>query len=224
MHVGKMMARLNPANVRFDVGSGGQPDLTSTDIAAALAFVPAGLGRELLCLVWWPAGAQLTARDLSAQMESAQRGEWTARETRMLDATLAVAVHTGHESLRKAQRQYADAHAARWPRWVVDAELGTLSPGYARVRAAVLTELCSPGLCPACAGRGHRVDDYGVHVACAPCKGSGRRAVSDRWRAEALQITEGGYRHTWGRVYEWTYQLCADALGEAARAMERAVE
>jgi hypothetical protein len=217
------MARLNPKNVRFDVGSGGIPELTSTDIAAALAMVPAGIGRELLCRVWWPDGANLTARQLAAQMEHAQRAEWAERETRMLHATLAVAVHTGGESLRRAQRQYSEAHAARWPRWVADAEIGTLSPGYSRVRAAVLTELCSPGLCPTCSGRGHRVDDYGVHVSCAGCKGSGRRAISDRWRAEALQITEAGYRHTWRGAYEWMYQLCADAITSATRAMDTAL-
>ena len=43
----RLVARLNPTTVRYDVGRGGIPDLTAQDIAAALAFVPAGLGREV---------------------------------------------------------------------------------------------------------------------------------------------------------------------------------
>ena len=35
-----ILARLNPANVRFDIGSGGIPDLTQTDIASALSGQP----------------------------------------------------------------------------------------------------------------------------------------------------------------------------------------
>lgn len=45
----EMLARLNPTNVRFDVGrGGGVPELTNIDIAGALGMVPAGLGRNLL--------------------------------------------------------------------------------------------------------------------------------------------------------------------------------
>src|SRR5574337_1301509 len=191
MHVGKLMARLNAKNVRFDVGSGGVPELTSTDIAGALGMVPAGLGRELLCLVWWPDGACLTATDLA-------------------------------NTLSAAQRKYAMAHAERWPRWIVDAELGTISEGYQRVRLAVLAELASPGKCPACSGRGTISQASGPIIACRPCDGTGRRRISDAWRADALNLTEGGYRRVWRPVYEWTMGLCADALGDAAKAMERA--
>jgi hypothetical protein len=221
MHIGKMMARLNPSNVRFDVGSGGTPNLTAADIAAALGMVPAGLGRELLCLVWWPAGASLTAADLAKILSDAQRVEWRRREERLLDATLSVAVHTGGDSLREAQRKYAAAHAARWPRWIVDAELGTANAGYERVRGAVLAELASPGKCPTCGGRGSTAAD-GLVITCRQCTGTGNRRISDAWRAEALNITEGGYRHTWRPVYEWTIELCADALRVAASKMEAA--
>lgn len=221
MHIGKLMALLNPKNVRFDVGSGGTPELTSTEIAGALGMVPSGLGRELLCLTWWPDGAKLTARQLSSQLENAQLAEWKARETRMLDALLMVATHTGGDSLRRAQGAYSAAHAARWPKWVVQPDLGASSPGYERIRAAVLMEICQPGLCPNCSGRGSRQDQDGPVVSCRPCSGSGRRTVSDQWRAEALQITEAGYRHTWRGVYEWTYALCNDAMLKAVRTMEK---
>ncbi len=51
-HVGKLLARLNPTTVRYDIGRGGMPELTPQDIAGALAMVPAGLGRELICRLW----------------------------------------------------------------------------------------------------------------------------------------------------------------------------
>lgn len=221
-HPAYLLARLNPKNVRFDVGSGGTADLTPTDIAAALAMVPSGLGRELMCRVWWPDGASLTARDLAARLERAQLDEWGARETRMLDALLAVATHTGGDSLRRAQRMYGEAHSNRWPKWITDAELASQSPGYARVRAAVLTELASPGLCPTCGGRGHVQPDTAAVVTCTGCKGSGRKSISDQWRADALRITEAGYRHTWRPVYEWTMSLCIDAMSGAVDAMQKA--
>ena len=222
-HPAYLLARLNAKNVRFDVGSGGIPDLTPQDIAAALAFVPRGMGRELLCRVWWPDGAELTMRDLSGRIESAQRDEWAARESSMLDAMLAVASHTGGATLRRAQGKYADAHAKRWPKWVTDPEIGTMSPGYERTRIAVLAELSSPGLCPTCAGRGELMAGN-ILTICDKCKGSGKRAVSDQWRAEALRITGSGYNRTWRPVYEWTLQLCVDALAPACHAFAQAVD
>lgn len=222
-HPAYLLARLNPKNARFDVGSGGLSDLTPTDIAGALAFVPPGLGRELLCRVWWPDGAALTVRELSEMIETSQRDEWMQRESAMLDAMLAVASHAGGSSLHRAQGKYASAHAARWPRWVADAELGTISPGYQRVRIGVLTELSSPGLCATCGGRGELMAGT-MLTTCGSCKGSGRRPISDQWRADALKITEGGYRHTWRPVYEWTLQLCIDALEPASRAFSRATD
>ena len=220
-HPAYLLARLNPKNVRFDVGSGGVPELTSQDIAAALGMVPAGLGRELICLAWWPSGAMLTAPKLAELLEQMQRAEWMRREESMLDALLAVASHIGGESLRRAQRVYAAAHAARWPKWVADPDLGAFAPGYARVRSTVLAELTSPGLCPSCEGRGTR-QDGNVLAMCQPCRGSGRRAVSESWRAESMQLTVMGYRNIWRSVYDWTFTQCTDAMATAGRQLSMA--
>lgn len=221
-HPAYLLARLNPKNVRFDVGSGGVAELTPTDIAAALAFVPAGLGRELMCRVWWPDGATLSAKELARHMERLQLDEWTRRESKMLDALLAVATHAGGASLQRAQTMYSDAHAARWPKWVADASLGELSQGYGRVRLGILAELSAAGLCPACQGRCHVMQEDGPVVVCKHCKGSGRKAITDGWRASAVKVTEAGYRHVWRTVYEWTMAQCLDAMQESMREMEKA--
>ena len=60
MDVGQLLARMSPQAVNYAaVGGGGQPELTTSDIAAALAFVPKGLGRSVLEAVYWPDGATL---------------------------------------------------------------------------------------------------------------------------------------------------------------------
>lgn len=52
-----LSSRMGPTTVKFDTGRGGTPDLTTQDIAAALAYVQDGLGRELLEALWWPESA-----------------------------------------------------------------------------------------------------------------------------------------------------------------------
>lgn len=221
MHVGKMMARLNAKNVRFDVGSGGVSELTPIDIAGGLGFVRAGLGRELLCRKWWPDGATLTARQLADELESIQRGEWAARETAMLDATLAIASHTGDDSMRRAQRMYAAAHAARWPKWVVSADTASCNPVYLNMRRCVVLEIIEPKHCPACAGRGI-VNTMSGPKDCERCEGQGTVAYGNTRRARHLGVIESAYRQTWDKPYIWLLDHATEALRLATKAMERA--
>lgn len=220
MNIAKQLARLNPKNVRFDVGPGGVPDLISTDIAAAVAFVEPGLGRELLCRTWWSAGAKLTAGQLTATLDKAIRAEWARREGDMVDAMLAVSMH-GH----RAQQQYADAHAARWPDLLV--RRGTaqpaLTPGYAMVREGVLAEISSAGLCLACEGRGEMRNDHAVLAPCRMCAGVGHHRMGERERAEAAGFKWTTFRDSWSPVYDWTFQHCAEALHRAERQFARAL-
>ncbi|MGC1550823.1 MAG: hypothetical protein WA777_20055 [Rhodanobacter sp.] len=220
-HPAYTMARLNAKNARFDIGSGGVSELTQQDIAAALAFVPAGLGRELLCRMWWPDGAQLTARQLADEMEAIQRAEWSTRETAMLDALLAVASHTGGDSMRHAQRLYAAAHAARWPKWVVSAETGMHNPVYAAMRRCVVLELIEPKHCPACGGRGLTITSAGPRD-CERCESAGTVAYGNTRRARHLGIIESSYRQHWDAPYLWLLTHASDAVQAASRAMEKA--
>lgn len=218
MHVGKLMARLNPANVRFDIGHGGTPELTSTDVAAALAFVERGLGRELLMQVWWPgAGSRDAVLEL---IERAQMDEWSRRESAMLDATLAVAMRGS-----RAQAMYSEAHGNRWPNvTVTDRGLRRVADGYDLLRKAVLDEMCGTGICADCHGRGNVANSFGVSLTCGACAGSGHHRVSDRDRAASMQRALSTYQGGWQRVYVWTYQHCMDALLRATRQMMDACE
>ena len=220
-HPAYTMARLNAKNARFDIGSGGIQELTSTDIAAALAFVPAGLGRELLCRMWWPDGAALTARQLADELEAIQREEWASRESAMLDAVLAVASHHGGDSMRRAQRLYACAHSQRWPKWVVSAETGLLNPIYTNIRRCVVLELIEPKHCPGCGGRGETLTETGPRD-CERCDGAGTVAYGNTRRARHLGIIESSYRQHWNEPYLWLLDYASEAMRKASNAMERA--
>lgn len=221
MHVGKLMARLNPKNVRFDVGAGGIPELTSTDVAAALGMVPAGLGRELLCRMWWPDGADLTARDLSQMLLHCLEKEWARRESAMLDGMLAVAAHRGGDTLRRAQRLYGEAHANRWPKFVAVPETGELNSVYPAMARCVVLEIIEPKHCPGCSGRGQVKSSTGPKV-CERCEGAGTVAYGNTRRARHLGVIESAYRQTWDRPYTWLLEHATDELRSATRAMERA--
>lgn len=208
-HPAYLLARLNPKNARFDIGPGGLPELTPADIAAGIAMVPAGLGRELLCRIWWVDGAELSDTELDRLLSDAQLSEWRDRMDAMLNAQIAVAYAEG-QSL--AQRQRAGhmldtARAHMWPR---------IGPGscYADIRRAVLVELSTRFLCDTCHGRGVLIHQSKV-IACSSCAGSGRGKVSDRSRAEAIGRDESTYRVTWRPVYEWTRRLCQDVIDPA---------
>ncbi len=213
MHVGKLMARLNVKNVRFDVGSGGIPELTPQDVAAALGYVEDGIGREMLCQVWWPDGAKLTERHLLEILAEAQRLEWQRREDAMLNAMLAVAAHGN-----KAQMLYAKAHGDRWPRMAwMEQGIPVPAQGYTRVRRAVIDEMKGAGLCSGCNGRAYRSNDTGALCLCPLCLGSGHRPISERSRAEACGVSWMGYRKGWDRVYEWTMALCTESMRRASQ-------
>jgi hypothetical protein len=219
MHVGQRLAMLNPKNCRFDIGSGGIPDIVATDVAAALGMVAPGLGREILCRVWWPDGAKLTENQLRDLVDVILRDEWMRRESRMLDAMLAVALRGS-----RGQGAYATAHADRWPRMVVrEREVPQLASGYAKVRDAVINELASAGLCPDCKGRGERISSMNVHIPCASCEGKGHLRLSERGRADLCGFSWKTYREGWASVYDWTFQACTDDLHRAERQFQVAL-
>ncbi|AFC85899.1 hypothetical protein [Frateuria aurantia] len=201
-HIGKLLGRLNPKTQTFTDASGGVPELTPQDIAGALAFVPSGLGRELLCHVWWPGGAERTRAQLDAAIMELLAKEWRRREDAQLDAMLMVA--TPDVGRRRAQDAFAQAHKERWPSWG-KMEQGILQPSevYVRIRDAVLMELRAGYFGDADSGAG--------------------RAWSDRDRAEMIERSNVTYStNGWKRVYEWLLDHCANEVGIAQRRFGRA--
>ena len=216
-HPAYLLARLNPKTVRHDIGAGGLPDLTTTDIAAALAFVPEGLGREMICRVWWPDGAKLTARDLDQLLMEAQLEEWRARGQALLDAQLLEAVADTADKRRYAKLRMETAKLRMWPR------VGGDNSCYGPIRRAVLAEISAATKCPACQGRGALLVDRRI-ATCAGCDGHGHLRVSDRSRAEMIGKDHKAYQRIYSKVYEWTFNLCHDAMAPAVSQFSRAVE
>lgn len=222
MHAAELMARLNPSTVRYDVGRGGIPQLTSQDIAAAIGMVPAGIGRDLMCLLWWPDGAALKADQLDRALTDVLLMEWTERELGMYRGLSALSSAEGRAEHSAAQRKYAEAHARRWPRWVVKSEPVTVSPVYERLRKAVLTEASDPKQCGACSGSGF-MRSGGIPVACDRCEGRGTSRRGPTWRAEQLKMKEASYKETWSEPYEWLLAFVVEEATTAARRLHAAI-
>lgn len=221
IHIGIALARLNPKNVRFDVGTGGTPELNSTDIAAAIAFVPEGLGRELLCHVWWPDGAKLTAEVLDQRITIMQIQEWTRRQEAMRIAEAAYAVAVDPHAKLRAEVKLEVAYKRVWPGIMLNDQSG-IRPTYGAVRRAVLDELANTG-CEVCEGKGI-VNNANKRVTCKTCLGSGEHRRSDRSRAAACGLeSHSTYVRQWRKVYEWLLEACRAELEPAERAFERAL-
>lgn len=216
MREAELMARLNPTTVRYDIGRGGIPELTPQDIAAAIGLMPEGLGRELLCRLWWPDGARLSPKELDRLLMEAQMGEWHDRTDALVNAQLKFELAEGDRARRKAEQAVEEAKALQWPR------VGPGSP-YAAIRLAVLAEMSAACLCPDCRGRGFALVD-GKVAGCPVCEMTGRAKVSDRMRASLVGMNRETYRTDIAPVYKWLLDLCTLALEPARRHFARLVK
>jgi hypothetical protein len=219
------LARLNPGTIRYDIGRGGVAELTNIDIAGALGFVSNKFGREILCHCWWPAGAELTAAQLDEALAEKVRQEMDrlqrARQIAALDLHIAQEnlaakrAPTGRDRMDVLQCQRALDEAKEW-------EWPTGPAVYVRIRRAVLGELCKPGHCQLCAGRGTVMVEQTVSD-CPGCTGSGTTPASARSRAREIGVDHSRYLRMWYKPYEWTLALAADASNEAAAQLKRAL-
>lgn len=225
-NVRELLGRLNQQTIRYDIGRGGLPELTNQDIAAALAFVDPGLGRELLEACWWPDGAALRRRQLRDQVlalvQPELRRQWRLLEEARTDYGIAMAcmgwggaatAEQGRE-VERARLRLEAVQAECWPRSTMES-LPTLA-------LAVIREISHPSLCSECGGRGHRVAGELV-TACSACSGHGLAPMSDRKRAAAIGRDESTYRAKWRGVYQWLLLRMRDAESQAAAQLAAAL-
>lgn len=222
--VRKLLARLNPKQSQYEIGSGGVPELTPQDIAAGLGMVRDVLGREILCHVWWPDGAKLTRQQLLDSMRDLQLGEWMGRMRRLAAANLAHHIACeeadgthgrARGQITRARAEVEDAKAAMWPR------VGPQSR-YLEIREGVLAEMLDPHLCQTCGGNGEVRADAVVRV-CGRCLGSGHDKATDTGRAERVGCTRKSYLESWSLPYEWLLGECAHAERRAASQLAHAL-
>lgn len=225
----EMLARLNPTNVRFDVGrGGGVPELTNIDIAGALGMVPAGLGREVLEACWWPDGAALSRGKLRDALFALVSSELMRQSQKLTEAHLELmlteaAVSWGNKSASPAQRlevdrkrqKLAGVRAQSWPR-------NTLEHVEA-IAGVILGEIQSGGRCKCCMGSRVQVIDLQM-VKCLDCEGTGLDKQPVRQRAAAIGCDPSLYLRRWKPVYEWLAGKMLEAEQDAAHALASALK
>lgn len=220
----EMLARLNAQTVRFDVGQGGgAPSLTTSDIAAALGMVPAGLGREVMEAVYLPDGAIRHRGKLAEAVLAIVRPEFTRRARALAEAEDDLSfskemVGLSRRSPSDAQRRIlrdreaavvlARSHA--WPK--------NTYQHLSRMVDAVVLELASGNRCPACMGAGI-VNDMG----CKDCRCTGIEPLPDMRRAAAVGCHRSDYPKRWKGVFEWLLAELNHAGEVAARQFSRAL-
>jgi hypothetical protein len=216
----ELLARLNPTTIRHDTGSGGTGGLSNLDVAAALGFVPRGLGREVLIACHWPDGARLDRKHLLNYVLAAVRVEWERQGRELQDARtglgLAEVCAGWHGTVTPEQRRGLEAARAHFERvrdqcWPKD--LPAMLPVLTSV---ALAEIAKRNHCPDCQGRGETLAGS-LRVPCAKCGGSGVLPVSERSRAESIGRHVESYRRHWAPVYNWLLALLTDAEQGAAR-------
>ncbi|MDV3469027.1 hypothetical protein RZA67_09825 [Stenotrophomonas sp. C3(2023)] len=220
----EMLARLNPQTVRFDVGQGGgTPALTTSDIAAALGMVPAGLGREVMEAVYLPDGATRHRAKLAEAVLAIVRPEFTRRARAVADAEadleFAQAVVSltrrgltdgQRRQLREREGAVVLAKANAWPR--------NTYQHLSRMVDAVVLELASGNRCTNCRGTGQVSEK-----ACPDCRSTGIEPLPDRRRALAMGCHPSDYPKRWKPVFEWLLSELNREVDIAARQLSRAL-
>lgn len=204
MNIRKLLARLNAKSPQLHIGSGGIPELTPQDIAAALGMVEDRIGREIFCMAWWPDGANLTRKDLRDGLKNLLFDEYRIRHHE------AYADRLERHLLDKPQLR---DKAKYWPVQV---------SRYGQIADAVVLEICAPKICKQCGGRGEMIIESRV-ISCESCKGLGLLAASHAWRAERIGVGDTAYRDTWKPVYEWLYDRASRRESAAAQQLARAL-
>jgi hypothetical protein len=225
-NVRELLARLNPQTIKFDTGRGGVAELTNQDIAGALAFVPPGLGREVLEACWWPDGAALRRHKLRDAVIALVEPELRRQQRRLSEARtefgLAEVCIGWAGTVTAQQREERERAAAKLAR--VRAECWPVSTleSLPSLAQAAIRELAGRSNCPHCEGRGEAFEAE-LLITCSACRGTGLSKVSDLSRANALKTDSRNYVRNWKPVYEWLLLKLADAESEAAKQLSGAL-
>ncbi len=225
-----LASRMGPTTQRFDAGcGGGRPELTTQDIGAALAYVPDGLGRELLEVLWWPESASRRREHLRQALIGLVAPEFTRQLHALSDARTEFGIAkasmgwgggqvTGAQrrELLRTEQALEEARAAAWPNNTME-QLGVLA-------SAVIEEMANCGCCKACDGlRIQSAPEGGGVVECEACGGMGLAQLSGRKRGAAIGVDEATYRRFWRPVYEWMLERMRSAEHVATEEFSRAL-
>jgi hypothetical protein len=217
--IDEMLGRLEASTVKFDIGRGGLVELTPQDIAAAL-----GMCEDKFAAAIFHAAAGGTISNwqaLDQMLANVQFAEWRRRADRLITAQLAEveAAMMPHgyrkDAMDHARLMMEGARAAMWPQLI--------EKTYRAIRTAVIAEVRSSRVCTVCNGRGAVQVDTSI-ARCSNCLGSGKVAINDTSRAEAIDVDKSNYSRAWKQVYEWLLREVFDAIPRGRRQFSEAME
>ncbi|MGR4897493.1 hypothetical protein ACIPR8_19815 [Stenotrophomonas sp. LARHCG68] len=198
-NVRELLARFHASSFRLDAGAGtggGVDALTNIDIAGALGMVPAGLGRDLLELLYGPAPCRADIVRVFHGITRLALEERNRRTRGFIDARTLWGIA---ECIAKFERDQAEATRRN---------LGVL-----KARAAVARESLFP----------ERLEERMPQIAAVAIGYMKGERHSNRERAASMGVSESAYRKAWAIVVDWLITEMVEAEEAAACAFARAV-
>ncbi|HIE1098267.1 hypothetical protein [Stenotrophomonas maltophilia] len=221
-----LSSRTGPRSMSFDGSTSGP---TTQEIVAALAYVPHGLGHELLQALWWPESGQRRREQLRQAVVGLVAPEFTRQMHALADARTEFGIAKAsmgwggctvtdvqRREVRRAEQALEDARAAAWPNNTME-QLGVLA-------GAVIAEMVGACECSRCGGKKVLLNPVVAGVVnCDNCGGAGFEPLSGRKRAGAIGADWSAYSRFWRAVYEWMLANFRMAEARAVRQFKRAL-
>ncbi|TDB28422.1 hypothetical protein ATCM_12575 [Stenotrophomonas sp. ATCM1_4] len=197
--VRELLARLNPTTIRMDAGAGsgsGGDALTNIDVAGALGMVPAGLGRDLLELLYGPDPSRADIVRVFHGITRLALEERNLRSRCFIDAKTLWGIK---DCIARFERDQSEQTRR---------DLGVL-----KARTAVAREQLFP----------ERLEERMPQIAAVAIGYMKGERLSNRERAAAMGVSESAYRQGWSDVVDWLLTQMVEAEQDAARVFSRSL-
>lgn len=197
--VRELLARLNPTTIRMDTGTGsggGVDALTNIDVAGALGMVPAGLGRDLLELLYGPDPSRADIVRVFHGITRLALEERNLRSRCFIDAKTLWGIK---DCIARFERDQSEQTRR---------DLGVL-----KARAAVAREQLFP----------ERLEERMPQIAAVAVGYMKGGRLSNRERAAAMGVSESAYRQVWASVVDWLIGRMVEAENRAERSFTNAL-
>ncbi|MBD9534670.1 hypothetical protein IB227_02245 [Stenotrophomonas sp. STM01] len=193
--VRELLARLNPTTIRMETATGGGVDvLTNIDIAGALGMVPAGLGRDLLELLYGPDPSRADIVRVFHGITRLALEERNRRSRRFIDARTLWGIA---DCIAKFERDQGEQTRRN---------LSML-----KARAAVARDQLFP----------EKLEERMVKIVLVVIGYMRGERLSNRERAHVLNVSESTYRECWAKVVDWLQTRAVDCERAAAKELAR---
>lgn len=197
--VRELLARFHASSLRLDAGAGtggGVDALTNIDVAGALGMVPAGLGRDLLELLYGPDPSRADIVRVFRGITRLALEERNRRSRNFIDARTLWGIADCIATFERDQREQTRRN------------LGVL-----KARAAVARDQLFP----------ERLEERMPQIAAVVIGYMKGERSSNRERAASMGVSESAYRQAWAAVVEWLLTEIVVAEQQAAHGFLKAV-